>query len=271
LDLLAEHFDEYELIGKRRSLGKFYTNPVLSTRVHDIILRHVEPDFILEPYAGTGSLCLPFIDTPGLLNDISHEDIEVAKMTFEGSGWEIDNIDVIGSTAGELIDRWDLRRRWTDKSVIFSNPPFGTAATGTTSVDASIKKGGSRKIKITYRDELLKYGKGDLILPTIGQKIEILKHLGKGYLAFFCPTGIFYGRKKYNHLLKELLSNFTFLEGIIFRGNEFNDVAKGKPISFTVWKFGGSTKHLDLSFDFYGKKIKLGKGFLLKEGWKYNR
>jgi hypothetical protein len=273
LKKLRNHFDEYEAIMKRRNLGKFFTTPALSTRIYNTIISHIpDPSFILDPYAGTGSLCVPFMDYTGLMNDISKTDIDIAKMAFEGTTWEFDNIDCIARySAGDLVERWRLKERWTEKSVIYMNPPFGTAATGTKMADSSIKKGESRKIKIKYQPELLKYGKGDLMLPAIGQQIEVIKKLGNGYLAFFCPVDVFCGRKRYNLLLKELLSNFTFCEGIILRGDEFNNVNKEKPIAFTIWKFGGYTKHLNLEFDFYGKNIKLDKGNLLKDGWKTDR
>ena len=75
------------------------------------------------------------------------------------------------------------------------------------------------------------------------------------------------------NLLKEILTNFTFLEGCILSGKDFNNVNKDKPIAFTIWKFGGKTKHLDLEFECNGRIIKLDtsqRNFdLLKNGWRY--
>ncbi len=264
VEVLRAHFDEYDRIEDRRVLGKFYTKPELANRVHDIILQHVDPDFILEPYAGSGSLVTPFVDTPGIMNDISLEDIEIARMTFEGLAWRADNIDCITQySARELVDRWGLRDHWTSRSLIFTNPPFGTSV-----IDKRVR---AEKIPIAYRDEQLKYGRGDLMLPAIGQLIELMKELGQGYLAFFCPMGIFCGRKRYNALLLQLLSRFEFCSGTILSGSDFNEVSGSTPIAFTVWKFGGSTRHLDLRFQYGEQEIGFGEGFLLKDGWKYDQ
>ena len=270
VEVLRAHFDEYDRIEDRRVLGKFYTKPELANRVHDIILQHVDPDFILEPYAGSGSLVTPFVDTPGIMNDISLEDIEIARMTFEGLSWSADNIDCVTQySAKELVDRWGLRDVWTEKSLIFTNPPFGSSSVSRLA-DTETHKGGSRKIPIAYREEQLKYGRGDLLLPSIGQLIEIMKELGQGYLAFFSPLDIFCGRKRYNALLLQLLSQFEFCEGQILSGSDFNEVNKDKPVAFTVWKFGGSTRHLDIKFQYGDQEIGLGEGFFLKDGWKYD-
>lgn len=267
LEHLSAHLDEYREISSRRKLGKFYTGVPLSNKVSDIIRKYVEPELIVEPFAGTGSLLLPFTGTPTIANDISKEDIEVAKLSFEGYPVTFFNDDVLAYSASELISRWGISS--SPLNLFYFNPPFGTSATNTLR-DSSVEKGKSRKIEIKYRDELLKYGKGDLCYPAIGQIIEMIKSLGSGYLAFYSPFDLFCGRVRYNKLLLELLSNFTFCEGTVLSGEEFNNVAKDKPIAFTVWKLGSSTKHLDLVFDCYDKKIRLKKGFLLKEGWAYD-
>lgn len=270
VETLRAHFDEYEKIENRRSLGKFYTKPEVASRVHDMILKYVDPDFILEPYAGSGSLVTPFLDYRGLMNDISREDIEIAKMTFEGLSWSADNIDCISAySARELVLRWGLCDVWSSQSLIFTNPPFGSSSVSRLA-DTETAKGGSRKIPIAYREEQVKYGRGDLMLPAIGQLIEIIKEMGSGYLAFFAPLDIFCGRKRYNALLLQLLQQFEFCEGQILSGSDFNEVNKDKPIAFTVWKFGGSTRHLDLRFQYGEQEISLGEGFLLKDGWKYD-
>ena len=270
VETLRSHFDEYERIENRRSLGKFYTKPEVAARASSMILKYVDPDFILEPYAGSGSLVTPFLDYRGLMNDISRDDIEIARMTFEGLAWSADNIDCVTQySAKELVDRWGLRERWTEKSLIFTNPPFGSSSVSCLT-DGGVREGDSRKIPIAYREEQLKYGRGDLMLPSIGQLVEIMKELGQGYLAFFSPLDIFCGRKRYNKLLLQLLSQFTFCEGQILSGSDFNNVSERKPIAFTVWKFGGSTRHLDLRFQYGDQEIGFGEGFFLKDGWKYH-
>jgi hypothetical protein len=263
---LSDHLDEYEEISKRRSLGQFYTKPHTTAKVHDLILKHINPSVIVDPYSGTGSLLVPFAAEGVKIigNDIDPNAIAIAKLQFEGYDAVFDNIDCISVTAAELIRKWGL----SGENLFYFNPPFGTVATNTL-VDDGVDV--SRKIAINYRDELLQYGRGDLILPTIGQTVEMMKILGSGYLAFYCPAGIFLGRRRYNKLLKELLSNFTFLEGLILSGDDFNEVSGDKPIALTLWKFGGSTNHLDLKFDCYDKTVELQEGFFLKDGWRYDQ
>ena len=263
---LSEHLDTYKSIAQRRSLGKFFTKPHVSTQVHDIITKYINPEYIVEPYAGTGSLLVPFAgECSAILNDISEHEVEVARLMFEGYDFTCNSIDTLDYSAEELVKKWNLKS--SDNALIFSNPPFGTSRTSGSSLhkDSEISN-----MKIKYRDELLVYGKGDLLLPAIGQMIEVVKRTG-GYLAFFSPFGIMLGRKRYNKLLLELINNFTFLEGIVVSGGDFNEVSRDNPVAFTLWRLGGSTKHLDLKFDCYGRIIELSDGLLLKEGWKYNQ
>ncbi len=265
VEVLRAHFDEYDRIEDRRVLGKFYTKPELANRVHDIILQHVDPDFILEPYAGSGSLVTPFVDTPGIMNDISLEDIEIARMTFEGTAWRADNIDCINAfSAEELIDRWGLRDVWTERSVIFTNPPFGSSRSKKSPVHDDQHIAGMR---VDPPENLKQYGRQDRMLPAIGQLIEVMKQLGTGYLAFFSPLGLFLGRRSYNACLSILLENFDFYSGLVIRGSEFNEVNSDKPIAFTIWKFGGRTQHLDIEFRIEGQTVKLGEGTFLKDVW----
>ena len=263
--VLSEHLDTYKSIAQRRSLGKFFTKPHVSTQVHDIITKYINPEYIVEPYAGTGSLLVPFAgECSAILNDISEHEVEVARLMFEGYDFTCNSIDTLDYSAEELVKKWNLKS--SDNALIFSNPPFGTSRTSGSSLhkDSEISN-----MKIKYRDELLVYGKGDLLLPAIGQMIEVVKRTG-GYLAFFSPFGIMLGRKRYNKLLLELINNFTFLEGIVVSGGDFNEVSRDNPVAFTLWRLGGSTKHLDLKFDYNNRTMELSDELLLKEGWKYN-
>jgi hypothetical protein len=266
LQHLSAHLDEYQEISKRRKLGKFYTSPKLSNKVENIIRKYVEPSLIIEPYCGSGSLLLPFIGTKMIANDISAEDVEVAKLSFEGEDILFDTIDCIDYSAAELIEKWGIKS--SDNLLIYSNPPFGTSFANK-SIDSVAKISGSRKTEIKYRPELLKYAKGDLLLPAVGQMIEMMQQLGKGYLAFYSPFNLFCAKKRHRKLLEQLLSQFTFLEGHMFSGSDFNGVSSVIPIIFSIWKFGGQTEHLDLKFSLGDKEVSFKEGFHLKEGWIY--
>lgn len=83
--------------------------------------------------------------------------------------------------------------------------------------------------------------------------------------------GLFCGRKRYNRLLTQLLNDFEYLEGIVFRGRDFEDVNKNKPIALTLWRYNPNiyTPHDSLTFLCEGVRIPLKKALLLKDGWRY--
>jgi hypothetical protein len=101
--------------------------------------------------------------------------------------------------------------------------------------------------------------------------MEIIRDVGAGYIAFFCPMGVFCGRKRYNRLLMQLLKDFEFLEGEIFSGKYFEDVNKDKPIALTLWRYSPDvdTSHESLTFLCEGARIPLKIAPLLKDGWRY--
>ena len=213
------------------------------------------------------------------MNDKSKIDIKFAQDNFGNSKWDFDSIDCINISAEKLVKKWNLKEKWDENSLIFTNPPFGLVRS--TKSKCSYKGGKSGlKTKCKFHESLKKYHGGDDSTTAIGQLIEIIKKLHEdpgclkeGYLAFFSPAGLFFGRNRMRNLLKEILTNFTFLEGCILSGKDFNNVNKDKPIAFTIWKFGGKTKHLDLEFECNGRIIKLDtsqRNFdLLKNGWRY--
>lgn len=229
----------------RRERGSYFTKKETAEKTAEIIKKYVTPTQIIEPYAGCGNLLLPFEGTPRVANELFPESYEQGKLLVPNAEWHNDN--TLDYSARELIERWNIKS--DENTLIYSNPPFGAASVNSL-VNGSIEKGTSQKIAIQYRPELLIYGRGDLMLPTLGQMIEIIKELGKGYLAVYSIFGLYCGRVRYNKCLIELLSNFTFQEGWIFSGKGFEGISQMIPVAFTVFKYGGQTQHLDLEFWF---------------------
>ena len=268
---ILHQIDRLEPITQRRKRGRYFTKGNLGNEVSEIV-NTINPDLVIEPYIGAGSLIDSLISNyKGVGNDINDGFIKILRKKYEGHNWKFTSINVITTTIEDLINRWEIPK---DKNILFiTNPPFGTTSTNKlSSRKREIKVGKSRKTKIDYGGLGDKYGRGDLVIPTIAKLIEIIKYLKNGYLLFFAPAGVFCGRKRYNKLLKALLKDFKFLEGSIFSGEHFNSVSKKKPISFTIWKYnkGVNLSHDSLIFNFEGKDIKLKNFLLLKDGWKYD-
>lgn len=192
--------------------------------------------------------------------------------------WEF-YVKNIHTTPINEIERW-IKIKEEDILLIYTNPPFGTVSTNALVSRATELDGASsRNITIKYgcddkEEKLIKglYGSGDLFLPSIGKMIEIIKRKATGYLAFFCPSGTFMGRTRYQKIFGELLKNFRFLHGEIYSGKYFNNVNKQKAIAFTIWKYerNANTPKTSLKFTFEGKEYGLKTVPLLKDGWKYD-
>ena len=89
---------------------------------------------------------------------------------------------------------------------------------------------------------------------------------------FFSPFGVMLGRNRYLKVLKALLHDFEFVYGEVFSGAMFNNVAKKKAISFTIWKYHKNTHTNPIAMEFLynNRKYQLKQLPLLKDYWKYN-
>lgn len=268
---ILHQIDRMEPISERRFRGRFFTKEGIGTEISDIA-KSINVDYIVEPYVGAGSLIDPLVSLyKGAANDINKGFIDVLKKKYEGYGWVFTHINTIITPTEVLINKWGIPK--DENILIFTNPPFGTSSTSIlVSKKGEIKEGKkSRKTKIDYGGLGDKYGRGDLVLPSIAKLIEILKMLGKGYLGIFSPAALFCGRKRYNKLLKAILKDFEFLEGHIFSGENFNSVIAKKAITFTLWKYNKNSNTIldSLVFTYQDRILRMKKMKLLKEGWRY--
>lgn len=263
---------------KRRERGVFWTEGEIGDKVAPEILKITEPDFVIEPCVGGGSLIKEIAPAvSGVMNDISSNHIESCKKIFDGYDWKFTTLDVVANDTGSLIKEWDIQKGKI--ILLYTNPPFGTVATNRlVSKKSEMGDNVSRKQTITYPLVLEKYGKGDLFLPIVGRLIEICKVHKDAELAFFSPFGLFCGKKRYSKLFNAVMKDFVFLKGYMFAGHGFHDINKTKPISLSIWKYSPNvnTKHLDLKFEFVdktgeNKTLQFKKMSLLKDGWKYDR
>jgi len=257
IEKLRHTSDRLQSEEKRAERGAYYTEFLLSMKMSGKVLEHIEPDFIIEPYAGAGSLLNSFTDKvfQGWINDYDEGASHMLKADYGSLGYKVTCLDIIQIPIDDAIAFIGDAK----KPLFITNPPFSSTS--------------GKKLKEIKYDEILskKYGKGNQIYQTIGKIIEIIKILGHGHLAFFSPMGIFCERKSHMRFLTELLTNFTFIEGFVWSGEHFNDVRKEVPVAFTLWKFGGSTNLENIQFDCedYGT-VGFKRQPLLKDGWKYD-
>jgi len=268
---VLHQFDRLESIQSRHARGRFFTKDVINKEITEIV-KGINPDYIIEPYVGAGSLIEAIVDLyPGVGNDINTDFINMLRKKHQGKKWFFTNIDMFTTLTMDLITAFKIP---TDGNLlILTNPPFGTSMTNKLQSKkneiAADKK--SRKKKIDYGDIGDKYGRGDLVLPAIGRMIEIIKMHGSGYIATFAPAGVYCGRDRYNKVLNALLKDFEFISGDIFSGKKFNSVSKDKPIAFTIWRYSPDTNTNIESLTFMSddKRIGLKKSNLLRTGWRY--
>ncbi len=262
----------------KRNLGNFYTNPNLSQKLASVIKEYVNPSFILEPFAGNGTLIKPFKDNiNGILNDINREAVKSLRKLFKKETWNIKNDDFIQIEIEEILADWKIPQN-CENLLIYTNPPFGTSSRNqniSSKNDKEILKKenlNAKKIQIKYGGLENKYGRGDLVLPAIGKMIELVKRLNKGYLAFFSPLGVFCGRMKYKKLLNVLLKDFKFIYCEIFTGKNFENINKDKTIALCILKFFPNcyTLHESISFKYNDNIIHFKRMDLLKDGWHYD-
>lgn len=237
--------------------GAWYTEGELSKKMADDVYSITNPDFVIDNFAGAGSLIHPFLEKgvfKGWVNDYDKGAYSMLKEGFGKIGYTVTCEDILNLPIDEAVKIVGESKR----PVIITNVPFGSSK-------------GRKLKKIPYMGTRhLTYGKGNQLYQTMGFNIDLLKLLKRGYLAFFCQMGVFCERPAHKKFLHELLKNFTFIKGYVWRGKHFNDVGKDVPIAFTIWKYGGTTELEEMKFDCEGYGIMEIKRYpLLKHGWKY--
>lgn len=261
---------------KRREGGVFWTETEIGDTLADEILKLTNPDYVVEPCVGGGSLVKKIVPlVQGTMNDISVPHVESCKKRFDGYNWRFTTLDIVREDTDGLIKKWGIPPGKT--LLIYTNPPFGTSSTNQIASKKNELDGKlSRQQSIFYPPSLVKYGKGDLFMPIVGRLIEVAKLQKVCYLVFFAPFGLFCARKRYLKLLNLLLKDFVFIKGHVFGGENFHDINAKKPIALSIWKYSpnANTKHLDLIFEFLekgGKKkeVEFKEIPLLKDGWRY--
>ncbi len=264
---------------KRRAGGVFWTEAEIGDNLADEILKLTNPDYVVEPCVGGGSLIKKIVPkVRGTMNDISVPHVENCKRIYDGHNWKFTTLDIVRNNTEELIKAWEVPSE--KPLLLYTNPPFGTASTNRLASKRNELMDGtvSRAQKITVPSALLKYGKGDLFLPIVGRLIEIAKVQKTCYLAFFSPFGLFCGRKRYVDLFNAVAKDFAFLKGYVFAGYNFHDINKTLPIALSVWKYSPNvhTKHTNLIFEFIdrngkNKNLHFKEMPLLKDYWSYDK
>src|SRR6056297_609999 len=133
---------------ERRKTGRFFTQKHVSEGISTLV-RSIDPEYIIEPYIGTGSLIKPLIEQyRGVGNDIQQNFIEKLKQKYRESKWTFTSLNTITTNLETLFERWKIPQN--EKLLIFTNPPFGTASTNKLlSKKGELNGKKSRKIQIS--------------------------------------------------------------------------------------------------------------------------
>ncbi|MFW5891332.1 MAG: hypothetical protein ACOCUI_03855, partial [bacterium] len=186
---VLKQMDRLEPIKVRRTKGRYFTHGNISNEISDIV-RIINPDYIIEPFVGTGSLIDPIIqEYKGIANDIVKGYVETLKKKYKGTDWKFTSMDTVTTPYKTLFKEWEIPIG--ENVMILTNPPFGSVSVSAmASKKGEVEKGKNRNIDIKYGGLGDKYGRGDLVLPAIAKCIEIIKRVGKGYIATFSPAGV---------------------------------------------------------------------------------
>ncbi len=232
LTKIAINLDQINDITDRRKFGQFYTGYEMAVRAYNIIMEYIEPDVIIDPFVGTGSLLLPFgEDMKYIINDLDEGALNVAKVLLEGRDVEAYNEDMLKKRNPKLEKSiYDYSRLHFDKKnvLVYSNPPFGSKFT------VMGRNGGSIPIEV-HDDDLAVYGTNDLVMPAIVRMAKFAMKFS-ATLAFYAPFSFMLRMVRYQKLLKFLAKNFDSLSVTSISGSQFSSVNKENPIILTIWR-----------------------------------
>lgn len=287
LSEILHEIDRFLPRQNRRKRGVFWTEQETGDLLSDDILELTKPDYVVEPCVGGGSLIKEMVGkVKGAMNDIDPVHIGNCEKIFEGYDWKFTNLDIVAASSDTLLSAWEVPM--DRRILLYTNPPFGTTATNQmVSKKLELEGKKSRKQLILYPPDLIKYGKGDLILPIAGRLIELAKIHRNASIALFSPLSLFTMSTRYLKLLESLLTQFKFMKGYIFAGDKFHDINKTIPVALSVWEYQNDNEFayehsnpfdrlLDMTLEYKekdGKTRNIGfkKASLLKDGWRYDR
>lgn len=262
----------------RRAKGEFYTPTIWVNEAHDIICRTFGTDW-REKYTvwdcawGTGNLTRDFYFNSLFCSTIYDSDLEIGKRYNKNSlkfqyDFLNDDIDILmrrelGISEPKMpVELEDALK--SDKPIIFFlNPPYGTA--GTMKTDGSHKGG----IVNTRVNELMKqHSMGACSQQLYAQflfRILLFKqyyNLSDVSICIFAAP-LYMSGSSFKKFRKMFLSNFKYVNGMLFQANYFDDVSEQWGISFSIWSSGET---IDKSnFIHTMKKLENGKGKKLNE------
>jgi hypothetical protein len=225
----------------RRRKGEFYTPTIFVDYAHKLIEEQFGEDWkdkyvIWDCCWGTGNLTRDYHFEHLYASTLEKGELEIGnRYNTQATKFIFDFLNDPDDNLPENLLK-DLRE---DKPIIFFiNPPYGAATTkGNTSDN---KKGISNTL---IRNEMIINGMADASQNLYTQflyKILVFKkcyNLSNISICLYSPS-LYLSGTSFKTFRKFYLNNFKFLNGILFNGNHFSNVADNWGISFTIWKCG---------------------------------
>ncbi|MFW9997392.1 MAG: hypothetical protein ACFFD4_35440, partial [Candidatus Odinarchaeota archaeon] len=118
-------YDEMTPLEIRRKTGKYFTDTDIGSYIANLIWDILEPDFILEPYVGGGSLIIPFFskNIQCTVNDIESDCIKLLQEEYSRySLCTYKNHNFFAISTKEIIENWNIPPEKDKKFLIYSNP-----------------------------------------------------------------------------------------------------------------------------------------------------
>jgi len=224
----------------RRRTGAFFTPDIWVEEAHKMISEQFgenwkEEYVVWDCAAGTANLTRGYKFKELYISTIEQSDINTIEdcgYNQEATVFQYDFLDEVG------IDRVpaDLRKAFEEgkKVLFFMNPPYGTSGSG------SGTEHKTNVAKTVINAEMLKKKMGGASRQLYAQfmyKIFLLKQIYNCDISMcvFCPP-LFITTSSFKNFRSEVISCFSYHDGMLFRADHFADVKSQWGISFTIWR-----------------------------------
>ena len=230
----------------RRAKGEFYTPTPFVDRAHRMIESVLGEDWkekyvVWDSCWGTGNLTRDYRFSEPYFSTLEQAELNIGasnnpsatKFRFDFLNDKIER----GKVPGGLMDALEQNK----PIVFFINPPYGRPSKRNTGKGKGGIATGSTKSKV--RDLMHKDGMGagaeNLQHQFLYRICKLKEHYGLTdvHIALFSNPVYLTGAKQ-KDFLEYFCSNFEFINGCMFRANNFADVSSVWGIAFNIWKAG---------------------------------
>lgn len=251
----------------RRKKGEFYTPTSFVKYGFNLLTEHLgrgwEKSYTVWDSAwGTGNLTRDYDFKKLYASTINQSDLDMANQyNASATKFQYDFLNE-DSTTFDPNSFFDYDQDSRAKNVIqdmiekpdspflfYINPPYATGGNANSKEKKSKKELAKTRVGDFMRSDKLKVSE-QLYAQFLYRIINMKKNFGSThmYVALYSPT-LYMTGSKYDKFRELFLSEFEFVDGAMFKADNFADVKGNWAISFTIWKSKPSKKTLINEFN----------------------